>query len=235
MKTKICGITRIEDAEAAAEAGAWAIGLNHAPESPRFIEAPVAEEIGAMMRRRLEIAGVFVNAPLPEVVRAAERAQLTLVQLHGEEGPSFCAEVNRRTGCPVIKAFRVSSPADVTAARAFHVAYVLYDAFSPKRHGGTGEKFDWELVGRRRRGGSPVLLAGGLTPDNVAEAISAARPWGVDVAGGVELEPGIKDPNRIVSFIAAANRAGDLEKERGRVRREVARARRAQGEPRGTR
>ncbi len=229
MKVKICGITRLEDAEAAAAAGAWAIGLNHSAASPRRIDLGVAERIGAALRRRLEVAGVFVNAPIDDVVLAAERERLTIVQLHGEEGPSFCAEVKRRTGCKVIKAFRVGSPGDVAAARAFRTDFHLFDAFARGAHGGTGTTFDWELVATRR-GGVPALLAGGLDPANVGAAIAAANPWGVDVATGVESAPGIKDGELIDAFMAAAARAGEIQRaDRDRrraikrVRREVAR------------
>ena len=231
MKVKICGITRLEDAEAAASAGAWAIGLNHSPASARRIDPADAERIGQAMKRRCEIAGVFVNQPLDEIVDAAERADLTLVQLHGDEGPTFCMEAARRTGAKVIKAFRVRSPADVTASRAYRTAFHLFDAHVRGRRGGTGETFDWDLVAARS-GGVPAIVAGGLTPDNVGEAIAVANPWGVDVAGGVESgEPGIKDHNLIESFMAAAARAGVIQREERdrrralkRVRQEVRRA-----------
>lgn len=226
MKVKICGITRLEDAEAALSAGAWAIGLNHSPESTRRIDPADAERIGAAMKRRCEVAGVFVNQTLDEVALAAERDQLTLVQLHGDEGPTFCAEVARKTGARVIKAFRVRSPADVSGARAFRVDYHLFDAYVRGRHGGTGESFDWDLVAGRR-GGVPAILAGGLTPDNVGEAIAVANPWGVDVASGVESDPGIKDHNLIDSFMAAADRAGVIQREEREHRRALKRVRHA--------
>ena len=226
MKVKICGITRLEDAEAAAEAGAWAIGLNHSLESPRQVDLGEAERIGAAMRRRCEVAGVFVNAPMDDVVLAADRESLTMVQLHGEEGPSFCAEVKRKTGCKVIRAFRIKSPGDVAAARAFRTDFHLFDAFARGAHGGTGKTFDWDLV-RTRKGGVPALVAGGLDPDNVGEAIVAANPWGVDVASGVESAPGIKDHNLIVSFMAAADRAGVIQREEREHRRAIKRVRHA--------
>jgi phosphoribosylanthranilate isomerase len=212
VRTKICGITRLEDAEAAALAGAWAIGLNHWPGSPRFIEPATAEEIGAVMKRRVGVAGVFVNATLDEITDAAERVQMGYVQLHGDEGPSFCAEVARRTGAKVIKAFRVRSSAELRGAGAFHTDFHLFDAYRPGTPGGTGESFDWELVRRRkspRSGGVPAIVAGGLTPENVGEAIAASNPWAIDVAGGVELEgnPGIKDHDLIRRFIDTANAA----------------------------
>jgi phosphoribosylanthranilate isomerase len=208
MRVKICGITRIEDAEAAVEAGAWAIGLNHHPASKRAIDEAVSEEIGALMKRRCEVAGIFVNASLGRIAAVAERDQLTLVQLHGDEGPSFCAEVARRTGCKVIKAFRVRSTAEVRGAAAFRTGFHLFDAYRPGTRGGTGESFDWELV-RARAGGVPAIVAGGLTPENVGEAIDAANPWAVDVAGGVEDgTPGVKDHDLIRRFIEHANTAG---------------------------
>ncbi|HET6830274.1 MAG TPA: phosphoribosylanthranilate isomerase [Solirubrobacterales bacterium] len=226
MKVKICGITTLADAEAAVSAGAWAIGLNHSPESPRLVDAATAAEVGAALKRRCEVAGVFVNAHLDDLVTAAEGAALTLVQLHGEEGPSYCAEVHRRTGCRVIKAFRVRSPAEVTAARAYRTDYHLFDAYRPEVHGGTGASFDWELVAGRR-GGVPAILAGGLNADNVGAAVAAANPWGVDVCSGVELEPGVKDHARIEAFMAAAGEAGERQRAERDHRRAVKRVRRA--------
>lgn len=226
MKVKFCGITRIEDAEKAASLDAWAIGLNHSPESPRRVDPAVAEEIGAAMKRRIEVAGVFVNAPLDEIVGAAERESLTLVQLHGEEGPTFCSEVARRTGCRVIKAFRVKSPAEITAARAFRTDYHLFDTYRRGVAGGTGATFDWELVAMRK-GGVPAIVAGGLDPDNVADAIAVSNPWGVDVASGVEAAPGVKDHNLMTSFMAAAGRAGEVQRDERERRRALKRMRRA--------
>jgi len=228
MKTKICGITTLEDAEASVAAGAWAIGLNHSTESPRLIDPADAERVGRAMRRSCEVVGVFVNAGLDEVAFAAERAHLTMLQLHGEEGPAFCAEAARKTGCRVIKAFRVHSPGDVQAARAFRTDYHLFDAYVPGRHGGSGKSFDPELL-RTRKGGVPAILAGGLNPENVGEAIALANPWGVDVCSGVEVSPGVKDHNLITSFIAAADRAGVIQREERDHRRALKRVRQAVG------
>jgi phosphoribosylanthranilate isomerase len=226
VKVKICGITNLEDAEAAVSADVWAIGLNYSPESPRLIDPAAAEEIGPAMKRRCEVAGVFVNQHLDEIVDAADRDSLTMVQLHGEEGPSFCAEVHRRTGAKVIKAFRVKSPAEINAARAYRTDFHLFDAYRRGSHGGTGTTFDWDLVAGRR-GGVPALLAGGLNPDNVGDAIAAANPWGVDVCSGVERSPGVKAHNLITSFMAAAGRAGEVqraERDRRRAMKQVRRA-----------
>jgi phosphoribosylanthranilate isomerase len=201
-QVKICGVTRLEDAEAAVSLGAWAIGLNHWEGTPRRVAPERAAEIGAALKRRCELAGVFVNPTLEQVVAAVENAQLTMVQLHGEEGPSFCAEVARRTGARVIKALRVRSAADVQAAEAYRVDYHLMDAHRPGMPGGTGESFDWELLAGRRSK-IPLILAGGLTPDNVAEAIEVARPFAIDVASGVESSPGIKDHRLLEALFEA--------------------------------
>jgi phosphoribosylanthranilate isomerase len=155
------------------------------------------------VRRQVLVTGVFVNASLDDIARAAEDESLAMVQLHGDEGPDFCREVARRTGAKVIKATRVRSTADLVAAEAFRTDYHLLDAHRPGARGGTGESFDWELVAGRRSS-VPMILAGGLTPDNVAEAISIARPYAVDVASGIESAPGVKDHALMRAFAEAA-------------------------------
>lgn len=207
MRVKICGITNFADAEAAVERGAWAIGLVHHGESPRACEPAEAAAIGAAFRRRCEVVGVFVNPGLAEVARAVEDAQLGVVQLSGEEGPALCTEVARKTGAKVIKAVHVSSAAEIHGAEAFRTDYHLFDRRSGELRGGTGTSFDWTLM-RERRSTVPAILAGGLTPDNVGEAIRVARPFAVDVASGVEASPGRKDHGRIASFMLEAERAG---------------------------
>jgi phosphoribosylanthranilate isomerase len=201
-RIKFCGITSLDDAKRAVEAGAWALGVILFPGSPRRCALPDAERIAATLRRQAEVCGVFVNAPLDEVTGIADGIGLTLVQLHGDEGPSYCAEVARRTGAKVIKAARVRGRADINALEAFHTDFHLLDAHQPGRYGGTGETFDWELV-RRRRTDTPFILSGGLTPDNVAEAIEATHPFAVDTASGTEARPGVKDPEKLRAFAAA--------------------------------
>ena len=203
MKLKFCGITRIEDAREAVGLGAWAIGLNHWSASERRCDPAVAVEISAELRRQILIAGVFVDAPLDEVVKAAEDESLAIVQLHGDEGPDFCREAARRTGCKVIKAIRVHSTADVRGAEAYRTDYHLFDAYRPGRPGGTGESFDWDLIANRRSE-IPTILAGGLHPDNVAEAIEVARPFAVDVSSGIETSPGVKDHALMAAFAEQA-------------------------------
>jgi phosphoribosylanthranilate isomerase len=203
MHVKICGITNLPDAEQALQLGAWALGLVHYGESPRRCDPAAAAEIGAALRRRCEVAGVFVNPTLEEVVGAVENAGLTIVQLNGEEGPSFCTEVARRTGTKVIKAIHTSSAADVQAAETYRTDFHLFDTRRPQQWGGTGETFDWGLVAERRSS-VPMIIAGGLRAENVAEAIAVARPFGVDVASGVEAEPGRKDHALLAAFFEAA-------------------------------
>jgi phosphoribosylanthranilate isomerase len=201
-KIKFCGITSLTDARLALSAGAWAVGLNFWPGSPRRCDPGVAVEIGSALKRRVEVAGVFVNPTLAELTETAEAVGLTAVQLHGDEGPAFCTEAARRTGCRVIKAVRVHSRADIQALVPFHTDYHLLDSYVPDRRGGTGETFEWELA-RAHRGPVPVILSGGLRPDNVREAIAAVQPFAVDVASGVEDSPGRKDPAKLEAFAAA--------------------------------
>jgi phosphoribosylanthranilate isomerase len=202
-QVKICGITRPADAEHAAELGAWAVGMIHYGDSPRHIDSASATEIGiAMKRRRVEVAGVFVNATLDEIARAVEDHFLTIVQLHGDEGNDFCQAVGQRTGAKVMKAIRISDSGDVRGAEVFRTDFHLFDAYIPGVHGGTGHTFDWSLL-RRHRSSVPMVLAGGLSSENVGEAIEAARPFAVDVVSGTEAEPGIKDPAKLEAFFEA--------------------------------
>jgi phosphoribosylanthranilate isomerase len=201
-KIKFCGLTRLGDAERAVAAGAWALGTIMWPGSPRRCRVPVAAEIAAAFRRRVEIVGVFVNPTLDNVTRIAEETGITMLQLHGDEGPAFCAEAARRTGCRVIKAARIRSGADVQALGPFHTDFHLLDSYVADVPGGTGETFAWELA-REHGKKVPMILSGGLTPGNVADAIAAVRPFAVDVASGVEAAPGRKDPDKLEEFAAA--------------------------------
>jgi phosphoribosylanthranilate isomerase len=206
-RVKICGITNLGDAELAVGLGAWALGMIFFEGSPRRCSLAEARLIAAAMRRRVELCGVYVNAPLQEIERDCEELGLTMVQLHGEEGPSFCAEVRRRTGARVIKAAQVSGPGDVRDLERFHVDFHLLDARSRARgregmRGGTGETFDWGLVAARRSA-VPLILSGGLSAGNVAEAIAATSPYAVDSASGTETAPGHKDPAKLREFFAA--------------------------------
>jgi len=205
-RIKFCGITSLSDARLAVEAGAWAIGTILWPGSERRCDPAEAARIAGELRRQVEIAGVFVNQPLDEVIGLADGIGLSLVQLHGDEGPSFCAEVARRTGAKVIKAARIRSGSDVQAMEAFHTDFHLLDTHRAGLYGGTGETFDWELV-RLRRTSVPLILSGGLTPENVAAAIAAVHPFAVDVASGTEASPGVKDPAKLRAFAEAVHGA----------------------------
>jgi phosphoribosylanthranilate isomerase len=201
-RIKFCGITSLADAQRALASGAWAIGLILWPGSPRACDPAVAAEIAAALRRRVEVVGVLVNPTLDELARVADTIGTTMLQLHGEEGPVFCAEAARRTGCRVIKAVRVRSRADIQALAAFHTDFHLLDGHVHGLRGGTGETFAWDLA-RGHRGVPPLILSGGLTPENVGDAITTVRPFAVDVASGVEAAPGRKDPAKLEAFAAA--------------------------------
>jgi phosphoribosylanthranilate isomerase len=210
-RVKICGLTRLQDAELAVELGAWALGMIFYEPSPRRCSLEQAGRIATALRRRAELCGVFVNASLPDIVHTAEELGLTMIQLHGDEGPAFCAEVGRRTGARVVKAAQVAGAGDIRDLARFHVDFHLLDARSSgsagaSLRGGTGETFDWTLLAGRRSK-VPLILGGGLTPENVAGAIELARPHAVDTASGTELAPGRKDPAKLRDFFAAAEQA----------------------------
>jgi phosphoribosylanthranilate isomerase len=206
VKVKICGITNVEDAREAVRLGAWAIGLVQHEDSPRSCDPAIAAQIGAELRRRCQVVGVFVNPKLEQVATAVADEGLSIVQLNGDEGPSFCAEVARRTGAKVIKAIHVSSAADVRGADAYRTDFHMFDTRRGELRGGTGETFDWELLADRHSA-VPAILAGGLKPSNVADAVEVARPFGVDVASGVEAGPGRKDHELLASFFEEAQGA----------------------------
>jgi len=205
-RVKICGVSDPADARRVADLGAWALGMIFWPQSPRACAVDTAEAIGAELQRRLELVGVFVNATLDEVAEKVDRCNLTVVQLHGDEGPAYCREVARRTGAKVMKAVRVRDAAQLNDLQRFSTDFHLLDAYSPRTPGGTGETFDWELARRHPRT-PPVVLSGGLDPDNVGLAVETARPFAVDVASGTEVSPGRKDPAKLTAFVRAVEEA----------------------------
>jgi phosphoribosylanthranilate isomerase len=207
-KVKVCGLARLDDALLAVELGAWAVGMVFYEPSPRSCPPDQAELIALTLKRRVELAGVFVNASLAEIARRSDQLGLTLVQLHGDEGPSFCAEVARRTGARVIKAAPIAGPGALQDLKRFHTDFHLLDGHTPGLRGGGGQTFEWELLAGRRST-IPAILSGGLNPQNVRHAIELAHPFGVDVASGVESSPGVKDPAKLRAFFAAA-RPADL-------------------------
>ncbi len=199
-RVKLCGITSLEDAQMCLEHRPWAIGLIFVGHSRRRVRLNAASSITSAVRRQVEIAGVFENAQLDHVVGTTNELGLTIVQLHGGEGPSYCAEVARRTGAKVMKAVRVKTAEEVRALRSFPVDLHMLDG------PGGGEPFEWSLA-RERRSEIPLVVAGGLTPENVGAAIEATRPFAVDVASGVEASPGVKDPEKVAAFVRAAEGA----------------------------
>lgn len=204
-KVKVCGITNLDDARAAAELGAWAIGLIFA-HSPRQVDVAEAERIGRELSRKAEVVGVFVNEHLDQVAELADVAHLTAVQLHGDEGPAYAREVARRTGARVIKAIPAKDPGAVRRLGVFHTDFHMLDAYVPGRRGGTGRTFQWDYVRHHTRD-VPLILSGGLNPDNVGEAIAATHPYAVDSASGTEASPGKKDPAKLRAFFRAVEQA----------------------------
>jgi phosphoribosylanthranilate isomerase len=203
LKIKICGITNPEDAIAAADAGADALGFMFYAASPRYLSLEVAGEISAKLPPSIMRVGVFVN-PEPEVVSSAIRCcRLSLLQFHGSESPEFC----RQFGIKSMKAFRIKDADSLAQLSRYQTDMFLLDSYVPGRSGGTGEKFNWDLAIAAKECGRPIFLAGGLTPQNVAQAVRLVRPYGVDVSSGVEAAPGKKDQQRIRAFVAAARSA----------------------------
>jgi len=200
---KICGITRAEDGRAAAYCGAHAIGLVFHPPSPRNVSVAQARAIVQALPPFITVVGLFVDASATTVRNTLAQVPLQLLQFHGDEPPEFCADF----GLPHIKAVRVTPEADlVKYAHAYRDAKaLLLDAYVEGVHGGTGAVFDWRLIPEHLP--LPVILSGGLNPDNVAEAIRAVRPWAVDVSSGVEAAKGIKDRAKIAAFIAGVRNA----------------------------
>lgn len=210
FRVKICGITNLADAQRVVDAGADAVGLNFYPASPRCCPTESAREIAAALPRHVCRVGVFVRASVEQVHQTAATVPLDAVQLHGDEPPEFLRAVRP---LPIIRAMRVRD--DVSEIGPFldacHRAralprMLLLDALRPGQFGGTGATLDWEFLANHRQqlGGLPLVLAGGLTADNVAAAIAAVRPWAVDVASGVEESPGCKSPELVKRFTSAA-------------------------------
>lgn len=200
-RVKICGITSVEDALAAVEAGADALGFMFYPPSPRNLTPEAAREIIGALPPFVARVGVFVDATADEIRRTIAASGIDTLQLHGRETPEFCAAWSPY---PVLKAFRVRGPESLEALPAYRGHSWLLDSYVAGALGGTGQTFSWELAADAVRRGGRVVLAGGLTADNVADAVRAVRPWGVDVSSGVESAPGRKDAARVRAFVRAA-------------------------------
>jgi len=200
MRVKICGLTRLEDAQLAVELGAWALGFVFYAPSPRAIAVAQAAQIVSALPAETLTVGVFVNASVAEVNQTAARVGLTYAQLHGNEDPELCAAIQ----LPVIKALRLQNESDLSTAAAYADCHsLLIDAAVPGQWGGSGQTANWELARQLVEANNisnpqqPVLLAGGLGPDNVEMAFAQVQPWGLDLSSGVERAPGIKDSQRL--------------------------------------
>jgi phosphoribosylanthranilate isomerase len=202
VRVKICGVTRVEDALAAARLGADAIGFNFWPRSKRYLDPAAAAAVVRRLPPHVATFGVFVDPTRAELEAALAASGVGAAQLHGDEPPALCAGL----GVPVVKALRIRDRHDLAGLAAYEVRAFLLDSASPG-YGGSGTTFDWSIAAAVARE-LPVLLAGGLGPENVAEAVQTVRPLGVDVASGVESAPGVKDLAKVETFIRRAKEAG---------------------------
>ncbi|MGD9627901.1 MAG: phosphoribosylanthranilate isomerase [Pyrinomonadaceae bacterium] len=205
-KVKICGITNLADAKLVADLGADMIGFNFYTGSKRYVSPAHAASFADVLTGGITRVGVFVDASVHEILLAKRLVQLDGIQLHGNESPRFIAELRDKVDATMIKAIRVRSALDIDSAKTFGADAILLDAYSSVDFGGTGETFDWRFA-ERAGPGIKLLLAGGLTPENVAEAIRNVRPYAVDVASGVESSPGTKDTKKLEAFIKNAKNA----------------------------
>lgn len=199
VKVKICGITNLEDAKVAAEAGADALGFVFYKKSPRYIKPEKARAIIKQLPERLRKVGVFVNSKEKTIKDIAKWSRLDILQFHGDESPGFC---HKFKGYKVIKAFRIKDKTDLAKILKYKTFAYLFDTFVKSKVGGTGKIFDWKIIKRiMDKINRPVFLSGGLTKDNVKEAIKTLRPAWVDVSSSVEIKPGKKDHKKVKEFI----------------------------------
>jgi phosphoribosylanthranilate isomerase len=207
-KVKICGITSGEDARYAVEAGAEMLGFNFYMGSPRYISPDEAGKIIASIGPTTTCVGVFVNEAEENIIATASKCGLHAIQLHGDEDAATLTSLRSRTGIELIKAIRVRQDQEIDSDQFMSATAILVDTYSEKSFGGTGKHFDWNLAYNLFFSASkPIILAGGLTPENVGEAIRTVRPSAVDVASGVESSPGKKDPKKVEEFIRNAKNA----------------------------
>jgi len=207
IRIKICGITRWEDARAAAGLGVDALGFIFYQKSPRYITPDAASAIIRQLPPFVSRVGVFVDEEIEKATAIARATGIDTIQLHGSESPRYCA----RVPLPVIKAFSIDLSSDLTLLRQYQVAGFLLDTWAGERRGGTGKTFDWSIARTATTRYRNVILAGGLNPQNIEEAISTVLPYGVDINSGVEIKPGIKNPRKIrdvVQIIRAWERSG---------------------------
>ena len=196
VKVKICGMTNLNDVKVAVDGGVDAVGFIFYKKSPRSVTMQTVREIVLELPPFVDSVGVFVDETAEQINKIADRCNLDRVQLHGDESPAFCKKIRRR----VIKAIRVKDIQSLKKLSDYPVSSFLLDTFSEDQYGGTGKVFDWNLAFPAKKYG-PIILAGGLTPNNVRQAIQRIQPYGVDVCSGVESQPGIKDHQKMQAFL----------------------------------
>ena len=196
VKVKICGMTNLKDVKVAVDGGVDAVGFIFYKKSPRSVTMQVVREIVLELPPFVDSVGVFVNETAEQINKISDHCKLDRVQLHGDESPAFCKKIRRR----VIKVIRVKDIQSLKKLSDYPVSSFLLDTFSEDKYGGTGKVFDWNLAYPAKKYG-PIILAGGLTPNNVRQAIQRIQPYGVDVCSGVESQPGIKDHKKMQAFL----------------------------------
>jgi phosphoribosylanthranilate isomerase len=208
LKIKICGITSVNNAQAAVRAGADALGFMFYADSPRHVSPDLAADIIRRLPPFVAKVGVFVNAPLETVHHITLQCSLDTLQFHGDESPDYCSSLSI-SACKRIKAIRVRDQDSLKGLTPYadKVDAFLLDSYDPNQLGGTGARFNWDLAVQAKAAGRPVILAGGLNPDNIAEAVQQVAPYGVDVSSGVEVSPGIKDADSMERFVRKAHQA----------------------------
>lgn len=203
VKVKICGVKTLEDALFVETAGADAIGFNFYKKGKRYIEPKVCAEITSKLSPFTAVFGIFVNEDIAEVVKIAKMCSLTVVQLHGDEDNAYIDELKANINVQIVKVLRIKDGADIDKLNEYHGDYFLIDSYCVE-YGGSGQRIDFEACERFASSGKKIILAGGLTPDNVGEIVEILNPYAVDTASGVEVSPGVKDLNKVEKFIANA-------------------------------
>jgi len=207
VRVKICGITNLEDARAAVDSGADALGFIFFAGSPRHISPESAAEIISALPPFISRVGVFVDAPVDGILEIAGTTGIDTIQLHGSESPAECVEI-AASKLTVVKAFRIKEAASLDLIGAYRASAFLLDSYVSGQLGGTGAKFNWDLAVKAKQSGTPIILAGGLDPENVGDAVSKVAPYALDVSSGVEISPGKKDHAKVRRFISQAKRTG---------------------------
>ena len=206
VRVKICGLTNLEDARVAVDAGADALGFIFFSGSPRYVTPAAAARIIAQLPPFVSKVGVFVNEPIGPLLEVANSVGIDTIQLHGTENPAYCENLPSKR-LKIIKAFRVKDQSSLAPLRDFRASAFLLDSYVAGQLGGTGAKFNWDLAIQASAFGTPIILAGGLLPENIRDAVAKVAPYAVDVSSGVESAPGKKDHAKLRAFIAAARSA----------------------------